>query len=66
MLGLFRLACLRWCRNEFDLARLLHKRIFILLIEPIPSERLPLRTVNLRSIQLDWDRSSELSQQFSF
>ena len=31
----------RWCRNEFDLARLLHKRIFGLLIMPVPSEHLP-------------------------
>ena len=31
----------RWCRNEFDLARLLHKRIFGLIVEPVPFEQLP-------------------------
>lgn len=31
----------RWCRNEFDLARILHKRIFALLVEKVSLELLP-------------------------
>jgi hypothetical protein len=31
----------RWCRNEFDLARILHKRIFLLMTDPVPLSELP-------------------------
>jgi hypothetical protein len=31
----------RWCRNEFDLARILHKPIFALVIEKVSPDALP-------------------------
>src|SRR5665213_3498237 len=39
-----------WCRNEFNLARRLNKRIFAALIEPIPTANLPVELTDIWQI----------------
>jgi hypothetical protein len=47
----------RWCLNEFNLARKLNKRLFAVLIEAIPVEKLP-----VGAILLGDSRQNELLQ----